>query len=310
MTSLKEIRSIHFTLEEIGHGIFAAIHQAGGAAIANAGIIDLGDATLIFDTFISPAAAKDLRLAAEALSGRPVTYVFNSHYHNDHIRGNQEFPDAQIISTAETLRLIQTAGLEELAWDQDNAPKRYQHFQNIYENTLNQNDRESIRFVLDYYRVLSESLEGLKMIEPQHTFQDRLSLSGSSRTVELITYGGGHTGDDGFLFIPDAGVLFLADLLFVGCHPYLADGNPDNLISILKQVGQLDANLLVPGHGPVSTQKDLALMIDYVQVVADLAKQHADIEIITPPPPFDTWELDTFFQSNLDFLSRWQPKTS
>ena len=55
---------------------------------------------------------------------------------------------------------------------------------------------------------------------------------------------------------------------------------------------------------------DLALMMDYVQVVSDLAKQHADDEIITPPPPFDTWELDMFFQSNLDFLSRWQSTTS
>ena len=310
MTTLNNIRSNHFTLEEIGHGIFAAIHQSGGAAIANAGIIDLGDATLIFDTFISPAAAKDLRLAAEALTRRPVTYVFNSHYHNDHIRGNQEFPDSQIISTSETLKLIRSAGLEELAWDQDNAPNRYQHFQNIYENTQDQNDRENIRFPLDYYRVLSESLEGLKMIEPQHTFQERLSLSGSSRTVELLTYGGGHTGDDGFLFIPDAGILFLADLLFVGCHPYLADGDPDKLISILKQVGLLDANLLVPGHGPLGTPKDLPLMIDYVKVVADLAADRADDAKIAPPPPFDTWEMDIFFQSNLDFMSRWQSKTS
>lgn len=306
MASLENIQSQHFKLKEIGHGIFAAIHQSGGAAIANAGIIDLGNATLIFDTFISPAAAKDLRHAAEALTGHPVTYVFNSHYHNDHIRGNQEFPDAQIISTTETLQLIRTAGVEELSWDQDNAPKRYLHFQNIYENAQDQSDRESIRFILDYYRVLAKSLEGLNMIEPQHTFQDSLSLSGSSRTVELLTYGGGHTGDDGFLFIPDAGVLFLADLLFVGCHPYLADGDPDNLILILKKLSQLDANLLVPGHGPLGTKKDLALMLDYVQVVSDLAKQHTDDEIITPPPPFDTWELDMFFQSNLDFLSRWQ----
>jgi len=310
MASWENIQSAHFTLKEIGRGVFAAIHKAGGAAIANAGIIDLGGATLVFDTFISPAAARDLREAAEALTGRPVTHVFNSHYHNDHIRGNQEFPDAQIISTTETLQLIRTAGMLELAWDHEGAPKRYQHFQNLYQNTQDQTERENIRFQLDYYRVLVESLEGLNMVEPQHTFQESLSLSGSSRTVELLTYGGGHTGDDGFLFIPDAGVLFLADLLFVECHPYLADGDPDNLSSILKQVGQLDATLLVPGHGPLGTQKDLARMIDYVQMAGEMAKKTADSDNVAPPAPFDTWEFDMFFQSNLDFMSRWQSRTS
>jgi hypothetical protein len=41
--------------------VFAAIHLAGGAAICNAGIIDLGDRTLVFDSFMSPLAAEDLR---------------------------------------------------------------------------------------------------------------------------------------------------------------------------------------------------------------------------------------------------------
>jgi len=302
--------STHFSLEEIGPGIYAAIHKPGGAAIANAGIVDLGDATLVFDTLISPAAAADLRKAAETLTGRPVNYVFNSHYHNDHIRGNQVFPQAQIISTTETLELIRTAGMQELDWDQNEAPKRFQHFRTIYENTQAPDEREKIQFPLDYYRVLVESLEGLEMVEPQHTFTERLALSGSSRTVELLTYGGGHTGDDGFLFVPDAGVLFLADLLFVGCHPYLADGHPDKLVSILNSVADLEAEVLVPGHGPLGTQKDLALMMDYVRVVADLAKEQTDGETIAPPPPFDTWEMDMFFYSNLNFMSRWQPRDS
>lgn len=298
--------SKHFTLEKIGHGVYAAIHRESGAAIGNAGIIDLGDSTLVFDTFISPAAAKDLRQAAENLTAKPVTYVFNSHYHNDHIRGNQEFTDAQIISTVKTLELLRTDGMQELAWDQANAAKQYQQYQAKFENSQEQAEREKIVFWMDYYRVLAESLAGLRICEPQHTFEDHMALSGSTRSVELLCYGGGHTGSDGFLYIPDAGVLFLSDLLFVGCHPFLADGHPENWMAILERIKSLDAELLVPGHGPVGSKQDLDFVIDYIQMTADAARHITAEETPQLPPPFDTWLFDQFFQINLGFMTRWQ----
>jgi cyclase len=305
MTQEKTFNSHHFDIKPIGPGVYAAIHKAGGAAIGNAGIIDLGDSTLVFDTFISPVAAKDLRSAAETLTHKPVTYVFNSHYHNDHLRGNQEFPQAEIISTAQTLSLLQTAGMEELTWDQDNAAKQYQHYLAEVERAQNQAARQQITFWLDYFRVLADSLPGLQIIEPQRTFEDRLTLSGSARTVELLSYGGGHTGSDGFLFVPDAGVLFLADLLFVRCHPYLADGHPGQLINILQRIKTLDADILVPGHGAVGSKKDLELMIAYIQIVEETARASKHGEPTRLLPPFDGWELERFFQVNLSFMSHW-----
>lgn len=298
--------SEHFWLEKVGQGLYAAIHREGGAAIGNAGIVDLGDSTLVFDTFISPAAAKDLRQAAEILTGRPVSYVFNSHYHNDHIRGNQEFPEAQIISTDQTRLLLQTDGMQELAWDQANAPPKYQQYLNEYNNNTSQAQRDQVLFWLDYYRVLADSLDGLRICEPQRTFKDQLILSGSKRSVHLLCFGGGHTGSDGFLYVPDEGVAFLADLLFVQCHPFLADGHPENWISILKKLKSLDADVLVPGHGPVGSQPDLDLMIEYIQMTAEAAQRASNDETNPLPPPFDTWKFDGFFSINLGFMSRWQ----
>src|SRR3990172_6492741 len=83
--------SQHFRLERLADGVYAAIASGSGAATCNAGIVDLGDRTLVFDPFLTPKAAHDLRVAAEQLTGRSVSIVINSHYHNDHIRGNQVF---------------------------------------------------------------------------------------------------------------------------------------------------------------------------------------------------------------------------
>jgi len=89
--------SKHFKLEKLADGVYATIHKIGGHAICNAGIIDLGGKTVIFDTFLSPTAAKELLKIVKELKLSPIAYVVNSHYHNDHIRGNQVFGDNVII---------------------------------------------------------------------------------------------------------------------------------------------------------------------------------------------------------------------
>src|ERR1051326_5099847 len=97
-----KIVSKHFTIQQLKPGVWAVINKdETGYAICNAGIIDLGDKTIVFDAFISPLAADDLKKAAEQLTHRPVTFLINSHFHDDHIRGDQVFvPGAHIISTA------------------------------------------------------------------------------------------------------------------------------------------------------------------------------------------------------------------
>ena len=77
----------NFSIQKLSDGVWAVIHNdKGGHAICNAGIVDLGDKTLVFDAFINPGAALELKQAAEKLTHHKVAYVVNSHYHDDHIR--------------------------------------------------------------------------------------------------------------------------------------------------------------------------------------------------------------------------------
>ena len=98
-------KSEHFQLRELTDGIYAALQTPDGWAIGNAGIIDLGGHTVVFDTFLNPQAATDLCKAAEILTKRPVTTVINSHHHREHFWGNQIFPaSTNIIATPSPVR--------------------------------------------------------------------------------------------------------------------------------------------------------------------------------------------------------------
>jgi len=88
--------SSFFRLKPLAEGVYAAIVEDGTGALGNAGIVDLGDRTLVFDTFQTPEAAIDLKFAAESLTGKAVSIVINSHWHNDHVLGNQVFEQALI----------------------------------------------------------------------------------------------------------------------------------------------------------------------------------------------------------------------
>ena len=64
--------SKNFSIQKLAPGVWAAIqNDKGGHAISNAGIIDLGDKTIVFDAFINPDAATELKQAAEELTGHP-----------------------------------------------------------------------------------------------------------------------------------------------------------------------------------------------------------------------------------------------
>ena len=55
----------YFNLYAIGDGIYAAMAKPGQGAWSNAGIVDLGDSVLVFDSFGTPTAGKELRRQAE-----------------------------------------------------------------------------------------------------------------------------------------------------------------------------------------------------------------------------------------------------
>ena len=82
-------QSDHFTLHALAEGVYAAIATEMGAGSSNAGLIDLGDQTLVFDAFENPQAAEDLLTACLQLTGRKPAVVIVSHFHADHWAGLQ-----------------------------------------------------------------------------------------------------------------------------------------------------------------------------------------------------------------------------
>ena len=298
--------SEHFTIEKLTNGVYTAIHKNGGYAICNAGIVDLGDKTLLFDCFISPKAARDLKKAAEQLTGNDVKYVVNSHFHNDHIRGNQIFPGAEIIATQKTKELIEETEPEELEYEKKVVDDRIKSTQREIEGETDHRKLEEHKMWLGYYKAIKESFSEYKTILPDKIVKDTLVIQGKDRRVILFCRGKGHTESDMVLLLPEDKILFTGDLLFIKNHPWLGDGFVEEWIEYLEELKKLNVEQIVPGHGPVGETQNLDKMISYIQTITNLVDDaitnnisKEDLRLTTIPDEFKDWLLSRFFTLNL-----------
>lgn len=262
----------HFRLEQLADGIFAAISTLKGGAMSNAGMVDLGNGTLVFDAFLTRAAATELRAAAERLTGRPPTYLVNSHSHGDHVLGNHVFlPEATIVASRGTRGEMAA----EDAGEVDRA--ELERFIGRLEAALAEETDERVRFNyeanLNPRKWLLEELP-IALAVPTVVVDGEIEIHGSERVVRLITAGRAHTDGDLYLLCPGDRVAFLGDLGFFQDSPaYIApSGSAVGWSATLRRFEALDIDLFVPGHGRVGGPEDLSAQCGFLDAAVEAVR--------------------------------------
>ncbi|MGG2014141.1 MBL fold metallo-hydrolase [Bacillus sp. S10(2024)] len=298
----KEFNSKHFKLEKIRNGIYAAIVKEGGGAAANAGFIDLGGTTIVFDTFNTQQSSLDLKYAAETIANQPVTWVINSHWHGDHIRGNQTFKGSTIISsqmTYDEMKIAHPSRISKQKNDIDGLRNYIRSLKDQLTQTYDRNLEDQINFLSE----LEISLPTLELTLPQQIFKDEVMFRGTKRSAKLFTLGGGHSLCDAMLYIPEDRVIFMGDLLFVDCHPtFFEESNPQRWIQILKEVEKMDIDIAIPGHGSVGTNINFLQVIDYIHNLTSIVQEKNEIETLQLPNDYKNWPSPQIYHQNIKTL--------
>jgi glyoxylase-like metal-dependent hydrolase (beta-lactamase superfamily II) len=223
-------------IEQLADGVFASIAEDGDLAVGNAGFVDLGGETLVFDTHVSLAAGRELRTAAERVA--PARTVVLSHWHGDHVYGAAAF-DAHVVATARTAALMRERTAERLA-------------------ELKATPVEDFADT-PFAELVRTELPKLELRFPDETFEVERDFG----RAKAITFGGGHTLSDAVLWLPEERILFAADLVVHG-HPWIGDGDPKAWPGILARLAALEPETVVPGHGPVSGPEAIAFVRAYL----------------------------------------------
>ncbi|MGI2730955.1 MBL fold metallo-hydrolase [Bacillus cytotoxicus] len=261
-----------FTLNFLCDGVYAAISKPGQGAWSNAGVVDLGDELLVFDSFTTPSAGYELRRQAEDITGKKIKYLINSHFHGDHVFGNQAFTDATIISTSTTKKLCKENNeigdlekeIEEMESYLDSLRNQIEENQDIIIKDSLTNQFNEMSKVLD-------DLPRMKIVLPSVIFEEKLIIEGSKRSVELYCLGGGHTPSDTFMYLPKEKIAFMGDLVTEELH--LPIYNPKEFSSILEKVEEMDIETFVPGHGNVGNKGLLYTLSEYLTFLTEKSRE-------------------------------------
>jgi len=221
-----------FRLQQIGHGVWAAIVNDEGLAGGNAGFVIGDDGVVVIDTFQDPRPARALLAEIRKLTPLPVRFVVNTHYHLDHVNGNDVFAaaGATIVAHRNVRAWMRTENIKML--DPPVTPEKKA-------------------------RVQSLAL-------PSVVHDSHLDLYLGSRRIS-VRYYPGHTGGDSVVWVPDAHVVFCGDMLWKQHVPNLIDASTgawiESLDAMQKDYG---ASTWVPGHGDVANGQDVLIFRKYL----------------------------------------------
>ncbi|OBF20518.1 2-hydroxyhepta-2,4-diene-1,7-dioate isomerase [Mycobacterium kubicae] len=242
-------------LHQVADRVWAWTLPDGGYGWSNAGLIAGDGASLLVDTLFDLALTREMLDAMRPITAAaPITDALITHSNGDHTHGNQLLDSSVRIIAAEgtaheiehghgvaALTRLQTADLGPLATRY--VRERFGHF----------------------------DFDGITVRNADQTFDRELILEVGGRRVDLYNLGPAHTVADSVVHVPDAGVLFAGDLLFVGCTPIVWAGPIANWIAACDAMIALAAPIVVPGHGPVTDPDGIRAVRGYFVHICEQA---------------------------------------
>jgi glyoxylase-like metal-dependent hydrolase (beta-lactamase superfamily II) len=237
-------------LHELADGTFAYLQPDGSWGWSNAGLITSEGSSLLVDTLFDLALTRQMLDVMRPLTHtRPIDALINTHGNGDHCFGNQLIPENTAIyathATAEDLREAppqRLAGLMKTDLGPVLGPYMHRIFGPFH-------------------------FDDIELRAPDHLFSGTLELTIGHRMASVVEVGPAHTRGDTVVYLPDVGIAFTGDILFIGGTPIMWQGPTANWLRACDTLLGLGAHTFVPGHGPVTDAAGVRQVADYLRYV-------------------------------------------
>jgi len=249
-------------LHSLGNGAYAWLAPDGTWGWSNAGLIVDGEEALLVDTLFDLAMTDEMLKAmrdAEPHAARDIGTLVNTHANGDHTHGNELVNGAEIIASnasAEEMTEIPPAMLAAMMQATEGNPAPMAKF---------------LKHAFGAF-----DFNGITLTPPTRTFDKSLQLKVGNKQVHLTELGPAHTRGDIIVHVPEDRTVFTGDILFIDSTPIMWSGPVQNWINACDYIAGLDAETIVPGHGPITDKAGVTAVKGYLEYIRDEARKRYD----------------------------------
>lgn len=272
-------------LYDLGSGCFAWMVPNGSWGESNAGLITGKSESLLVDTLWDvPKTQTMLNAMQPILDTAPLSTTVNTHADGDHFWGNQ--------LVADTVTLTSERARDEMAHHRPDSMMAFATLGKVFRMLPSRTARKAGH----YFRTMCEPYDfaGVRHTPAVEGFSGTTKLDIGGRAIQLIEVGPAHTQGDLIVHVPDAGILYAGDILFIGSTPVMWAGPVENWLKALDLILDLDATTIVPGHGPITGRDGVHQVKEYWEFTRDAARARFDAGATPFDAAFRITESETF----------------
>ena len=272
-----------FTISALGNGVHTLTWtpKPGSFAIGNSTFIVGDDDVIVVDSGFSRATGRAILEGLKTITDKPVSIVINTHWHADHIFGNQvfhsAFPAARFVAHPATRDGIISGEVE---YRDANRPKTEATIDALKKKTTR---TEAENQELRRAEMQIEAWQG-EYVLPDLLVDQRLTIVQGQRQVHVMHLGVANTKGDLVVHLPAERILISGDIAITPMQ-FAYFSSPRKWIDTLGRLAAIDAVTIVPGHGPPQADKrfifDLRAMLrSVVEQVDEGIKAGHDLEAL------------------------------
>jgi len=256
--------------ERITNGIYYATASGTMQVGANSPVIESEGEAIIIDSGTSPAAGRALLQDVKAVTSKPVKYVIDSHFHYDHLFGNQAFgPDVQIIGHDHTRERLKVNTMQQFTFlnSINPIPARLESLRQRIATEKDPQQKATLEQQVKNSLAYQEQVKEVRQTPPNLTFDDTMTIYRGGRELRLMYLGRGHTDTDVVTYLPAERIVATGDLM-ESVISYMGDSYPEEWIATLEKLKALEFDTVLPGHGvPFKGKERITAFQNYLRDV-------------------------------------------
>ena len=232
------------------------IHMLMGSG-GNIGVCVGNDGVFLVDDQFAPLTEK-IKAAIGKISDKDIRFVINTHWHFDHVGGNENMGEMGTVIIA-------------------------------HENVRNRMSKD--QFIEFFQKKVPASP---KLALPIITFTEDITIYQNKEEIHVFHVNNAHTDGDAVVYFKNSNVIHTGDIYFAGIYPFIDTSSHGSVNGVIKAAKDIlliinDDTKVIPGHGPLSNKAGLIAYVDMLTVMRDkisklISEGRSQKEILTSKP--------------------------